>query len=207
LGYMFGIRIPINFNSPYKAVSISDFWRRWHISLSSWLRDYLYIALGGNRRGEKRTYLNLMITMLLGGLWHGANWTFVIWGAFHGVLLVGHQLFNKHVGWEVPNPLAKVLTFVCVVFGWVYFRCETVGKAHYLLYRMVVPTEGLVPAYAGVLSILILISGAIAMAAPNTWEITLKRNSWVNLAVGSLFLVCIFRILTNENTPFLYFQF
>src|SRR5258705_1821571 len=92
LGHMFGIGIPRNFNSPYQADSPPDFWRRWHISLSSCLRDYLYIPMGGNRKGTGRTYVNLMLTMLIGGLWHGANWTFVVWGAYHGLLLCLYRL-------------------------------------------------------------------------------------------------------------------
>ena len=98
IALLLGFRFPMNFNSPYKADSITDFWHRWHISLSTWLRDYLYISLGGNRKGKIRTYINLFLTMLLGGLWHGASWNFVIWGGFHGVALAAHKFWRNLLG-------------------------------------------------------------------------------------------------------------
>ncbi len=137
LSLCFGIWLPINFNSPYKATSIIDFWRRWHITLSAFLRDYLYIALGGNRKGKTRRYANLMITMLLGGLWHGANWTFVLWGGAHGLLLSINHLWRSLWG-EERSPVfdrtlgkssAWALTFVCVLLTWVLFRAEDVTTA------------------------------------------------------------------------------
>jgi len=143
LAYMFGIRIPLNFNSPYKSKNIIDFWRRWHISLSRFLRDYLYIPLGGNRCGEPRRYSNIMITMLLGGLWHGAAWTFVIWGGLHGMFLLINQLWIKiklRFGYHTENLLAKgsarVLTFLSVVVAWVFFRADSVGSAMTILRSM-----------------------------------------------------------------------
>jgi alginate O-acetyltransferase complex protein AlgI len=129
LAMLFGLRLPLNFNSPYKATSIIDFWRRWHMTLSRFLRDYLYIPLGGNRRGPVRRYLNLMITMLLGGLWHGASWTFVVWGGLHGVyLLINHA-------W--PRVFNRVTTFIAVVVGWVFFRAPTVTAASTMLAGMI----------------------------------------------------------------------
>lgn len=131
LARMFGIKFPLNFNSPYKAVSVIDFWRRWHITLSHFLRDYLYFPLGGNRKGALRRYINLLITMLLGGLWHGAGWTFVFWGALHGLyLVINHawRAFKKSLGWRLDGWFAtkagQVLTFVCVVVAWVFFRAD-----------------------------------------------------------------------------------
>ena len=121
LGHLFGIRLPINFDVPYKATSIADFWRRWHITLSSFLRDYLYIPLGGNRRGFTRTQLNVMITFLLGGLWHGAGWTFVVWGALHGFFVVTQNLWERITAKRaLPTlrPLSWVLTFLSVVVAW-----------------------------------------------------------------------------------------
>ena len=138
LARMFGIRIPINFNSPYKAGNIIEFWRRWHITLSNFLRDYLYFPLGGNRRGPARRYVNLFVTMVLGGLWHGANWTFVAWGALHGVLLManhalhglGFRLDRVRGFWASPlRVLATGLTFTLVVVAWVLFRAENIGSA------------------------------------------------------------------------------
>ena len=135
---MFGIKLPINFNSPYKAISISDFWRRWHITLSNFLRDYLYIPLGGSRQGEIRRNLNLLITMLLGGLWHGAGWTFIFWGGLHGsYLIINHQWrsLRKRLGHDLKNTnwvdrgCGWFLTFIAVVVSWVFFRAESMGTA------------------------------------------------------------------------------
>lgn len=145
LSLLFGIRLPLNFDSPYKASSIIDFWRRWHITLSRFLRDYLYIALGGNRHGKARRYLNLFLTMLLGGLWHGAGWTFVVWGALHGVyLMVNHawRFLVQNLGRDplftgmAGRMLGVAVTFVAVVIAWVFFRAQTLGGAWHLLQAM-----------------------------------------------------------------------
>jgi D-alanyl-lipoteichoic acid acyltransferase DltB (MBOAT superfamily) len=132
LGRMFGIVLPENFDSPYKARSITEFWRRWHITLSTFLRDYLYIPLGGNRHGEWRTTLNLLLTMLLGGLWHGAGWTFVLWGGWHGVLL-GVERQGRRRGVSLPGPLAWALTFTAVAVGLVLFRAPSLERAGIML--------------------------------------------------------------------------
>ena len=146
LARMFGIRLPLNFFSPYKAESIVDFWRRWHMTLSRFLRDYLYIPLGGGRRGGVRRYVNLMIVMLLGGLWHGAGWTFVVWGGLHGAYLVINHLWRALRRWVWPNApentwwgrgTARMLTFLAVVVGWVFFRAESVGAAMSVLEGMI----------------------------------------------------------------------
>ncbi|HEY1857189.1 MBOAT family O-acyltransferase [Acidocella sp.] len=128
LARLFGISFPQNFDRPYTATSVSDFWRRWNITLSSFLRDYLYIPLGGNRRGEGRRVANLMITMLLGGLWHGAAWRFLFWGGLHGVFLVVHG-FWRRLGWRLPTPLAWGVTLLCVLLAWVPFRAPGLGAA------------------------------------------------------------------------------
>ncbi|MEM7540212.1 MAG: MBOAT family O-acyltransferase [Pseudomonadota bacterium] len=143
LGRMFGIRLPLNFNSPYKALSIIDFWRRWHMTLSAFLRDYLYIPLGGNRGGAVARYRNLLATMLLGGLWHGASWTFVAWGALHGSYLVVNHLWRtttasqQLAGTLVFKVFAWVLTFLCVVVAWVLFRSLTFAGAADMLHAMI----------------------------------------------------------------------
>jgi len=143
LSLMLNIRLPMNFNSPYKATSMIDFWRRWHMTLSAFLRNYLYIPLGGNRRGPTRRYANLMITMLLGGLWHGAGWTFVIWGGLHGFYLMinlGWRELKTHHGWghggKIANLGALLLTFLAVVVAWVFFRAETFSGAYAILTGM-----------------------------------------------------------------------
>lgn len=136
LGLMLNIHLPLNFNSPYKATSISDFWRRWHITLSNFLRDYLYIPLGGNRRGEIRRNANLLITMLLGGLWHGAGWTFVVWGGLHGVFLVINHQWRK-LGIPLPKLIAWLITFIAVVVTWVFFRANNIHDALEICQAMV----------------------------------------------------------------------
>jgi alginate O-acetyltransferase complex protein AlgI len=130
---MFGIRLPLNFNAPYRAASIIDFWRRWHMTLSRFLRDYLYIPLGGSRKGPRRRYVNLMVTMLLGGLWHGAGWTFVVWGGLHGLMLVVNHLWRLVFPWRLETwwslAIARLVTFFAVTLAWVFFRAETFGGA------------------------------------------------------------------------------
>jgi len=146
LACMFGIRLPLNFFSPYKANNITEFWRRWHITLSRFLRDYVYISLGGNRKGSTRRYINVLLTMLLGGLWHGAGWTFVLWGLCHGLFLVAHQSWRKilsvfkfdHLQEKISYLLfARSVTFLSVVFAWVLFRAETLTGAGNILKSMI----------------------------------------------------------------------
>ena len=145
LSRLFNIRLPFNFDSPYRAASMIDFWRRWHMTLSAFLRDYLYIPLGGNRCGQVRRHINLMLTMLLGGLWHGANWTFVAWGGLHGVFLVINHLWRAALGGPganraAPSRLARgmawMLTFLCAVVAWVFFRADTFATAQAMLAGM-----------------------------------------------------------------------
>jgi D-alanyl-lipoteichoic acid acyltransferase DltB (MBOAT superfamily) len=143
LGLLFGIRLPLNFNSPYRSNSIIEFWQRWHMTLSRFLRDYLYIPLGGNRKGQPRRYLNLMITMLLGGLWHGAEWTFVLWGGLHGFYLVVNHAWRriKELSGIVFHHMlfgtaSRLLTFFAVVVGWVFFRAADVSAAMLMLKSM-----------------------------------------------------------------------
>lgn len=126
-----GFDLPENFNMPYMATSITEFWRRWHMTLSQWLRDYLYIPLGGNRKGNRRTYVNLMLTMLLGGLWHGANWTFVVWGSLHGIGLAAHKLWSRNSGgrFRLPKPVSWAATYGFVCLCWVFFRAKDFSTA------------------------------------------------------------------------------
>lgn len=145
LAHMLGFKLPFNFHMPYFSLNITEFWRRWHISLSSWLRDYLYIPLGGSRFGTWMTYRNLVITMFLGGLWHGASWTFIVWGLYHGVLLALHRAIPlpKWTGQTWCKPLNVAFTFLLVCIGWVFFRATTFETAGIVLQRMFWPTTGL----------------------------------------------------------------
>ncbi|MCS7045230.1 MAG: MBOAT family protein [Gemmataceae bacterium] len=208
LGYLFGIRIPQNFNSPYKALDPSDFWKRWHISLSSCLRDYLYIPLGGNRGGPLRTYRNLMLTMFLGGLWHGANWTFVIWGLYHGLLLVLHRLTAP--AWDrLPVVLRQISFFLLVVIGWVFFRAENLTIAGHMLATMFVPTGGSVAIRSEWLTIVLLLAGWWAMVGPNAfdWHARFEARPRFAWAAAFTFGACVAIIMGGRNSPFLYFQF
>src|SRR5580704_12741178 len=183
LGYLFGIRLPQNFNSPYKALNISDFWRRWHISLSSCLRDYLYIPLGGSRVSASwLVYRNLMITMLLGGLWHGANWTFVFWGGYHGLLLSMNRIFAAEL--EKFNIVARrIATFFLVMIGWVFFRADTFSMALTLLHKMFwIQAGDLMPGMVGLVTALVL-AFSVAHFAPNTFEM---KHDWSPIQATAL---------------------
>src|SRR6266496_5082377 len=206
LGRLFGIRLPQNFNSPYKALDIADFWRRWHISLSTVLRDYLFIPLGGISGSRSATLRNLLITMALGGLWHGANWTFLVWGCYHGVLLVLYRLAGK--SWDgLPVALRRAGTFLLVVIGWVFFRSTSFQMAVTLFHAMFVWRGG--PEIAGGLGLVVAI-GVAAIAAhmgPNTFEIEHRWRPPMVFALGILFVASLVVIAGGRVTPFLYFQF
>jgi D-alanyl-lipoteichoic acid acyltransferase DltB (MBOAT superfamily) len=182
---LFGVKLPLNFNSPYKASNIIDFWRRWHVTLSRFLRDYLYIPLGGNRHGKVRRYLNLFITMLLGGLWHGAGWTFIFWGALHGFYLAinhGWEALRKrssrnHVEPAIVRHLtAQALTFLAVVVGWVFFRSDNLPAAFAMLKAMAgangagdaASSNGNITQAFSLIGLLL----ALVWIAPNTQELT-----------------------------------
>lgn len=206
LGYLFGIRIPQNFNSPYKATDMSDFWRRWHISLSSCLRDYLYIPLGGNRGTKLGTYRNLMVTMLLGGLWHGANWTFVLWGGYHGLLLALYRATGRTYD-RLPLHLRQGATFFLAVIGWVLFRSTNMAMLSSLLGKMFSWRPGPLPAGEIGLLAALLVAVPLAHWAPNSFEV---RHDWrplPALLITGLFVVCLAVLYAGRPSPFLYFQF
>jgi alginate O-acetyltransferase complex protein AlgI len=140
LSRLFGVHLPLNFDSPYKAANIAEFWRRWHMTLSRFLKDYLYIPLGGNRKGPLRRHVNLMATMVLGGMWHGASWTFIAWGALHGAYLVLNHAWSSLPGARAPSragrAIASLLTFVAVVVAWVFFRADSIQTACGILQSM-----------------------------------------------------------------------
>jgi D-alanyl-lipoteichoic acid acyltransferase DltB (MBOAT superfamily) len=218
--------LPLNFDSPYKAGSIIDFWRRWHMTLSQFLRDYLYIPLGGNRRGRVLRYVNLMITMLLGGLWHGAAWTFVVWGALHGLYLcVNHAWINfgpkagPRLEW-VSNAAAFILTFLCVVIAWVFFRAESIATALSVLSRMANPANVALGPTEFLYALLIAIYATIVWFGPNTQTIMGydHRNRKVGEAMMGarmrpLFLYAAAAVLAfavlgiQQRSEFIYFRF
>lgn len=224
LALMMGITFPLNFNSPYKADSLIEFWRRWHMTLSRFLRDDLYIPLGGNRKGRVRRHINIMITMLLGGLWHGAGLNFAIWGALHGIGLVFNHLWrdiSAKVGVAVPGPFARAATLLLVVFAWVPFRADTLHAAM-TMWRSMIGMGG----FGGAMvangyeaASLIIVLAAIALLAPNTQEILALdwRNSattawrWRPSAVWAIAVGCLFGIAVagtlTKPTAFLYFRF
>ena len=215
LGRMFGFRFPENFNSPYKADSITDFWRRWHISLSTFLRDYLYIPLGGNRLGPKRTYVNLMTVMLFGGLWHGAQWTFIVWGAIHGGMLALERLMGKDSFYtKLPRPLRVMVTFVILLVTWVFFRAENFEVAWRYLSAMLgasgdAPAAGLKTAeLLTPFNVSVFVLAALAVfAAPRSAK--LLENLTAPKAAASLVLlfIAVAMMYARGYSPFLYFQF
>jgi len=212
LGLIFGVRFPQNFNSPYKSYSITDFWRRWHMTLSFWLRDYLYISLGGNRLGVSRTYLNLFLTMLLGGLWHGASWTYIIWGGFHGLLLVIEKFFNVDKKPTSFKGLRVTLTFFLVVIGWVMFRAEHLDLMVTWLnkmfsleggWKLIHFTARTRDRFAGAMAI----GGLIIWCCKNTTELESAFKPTVKFAIWLAILFFASVLFLGKNSPFLYFQF
>lgn len=215
LGLMLGFVFIKNFDAPYQAHSITDFWRRWHISLSTWLRDYLYIPLGGNRRGLARTYLNLIVVMLLGGFWHGASWNFLIWGAIHGVMLTVERAGGKNSLYRrLPGAARVALTFLIVSLAWVFFRADTLPAAiDYLgsLIGMGPQSDGMSLVGAVMFSryhlLMLVVAAVIVWGAPQVWTYT-SRLTPARAALCMLMLcVSILFMWTQSENPFLYFQF
>ncbi len=215
LALMLGFVLPQNFNAPYRADSITDFWRRWHISLSTWLRDYLYVPLGGNRRGPWRTYLNLLLVMLIGGLWHGASWNFVLWGACHGLLLAFERAQGKDSFYRrLPQPLRVGLTFVLVCLTWVFFRAKTLPHAAgyfaclFGLGRVSAASAGVAPEmYTTYHALTFLLAAVVVWQAPTSWMAT-RRLTWVRAGlVGGLLVLSVVFMWAQTENPFIYFQF
>lgn len=215
LGRMFGFQFPENFNSPYRSASITEFWRRWHISLSSFLRDYLYIPLGGNRLGQVRTYLNLMLVMLIGGLWHGAQWTFVLWGAFHGFLLmIERALGTNSLLRIVPRWAGVTATFGLLLITWVFFRAETPEVAlGYIeaMFGLVEVSDSAAVLEGATINRLnvfcLVLAAAVTWLAPGTARFLEDLPFW-KVLLGLVFLfVSVRQMFYQGFNPFLYFQF
>jgi len=212
---LLGIRLRLNFNQPYLAQSITEFWRRWHMSLSEWLRDYLYISLGGNRGGTLATYRNLMLTMLIGGLWHGANWTFVVWGGLHGTYLVVERLLGvgpvrrlhaSGVSWWVQRVGWSVLTFHLVTLAWIFFRAPDVSGAFAFL-SGVARLDHLAAVGVGPL---LVAAAVLAIDIPQYvagyHTVFLRLPWWVQTPAYAT--ACFAAILWGgSDVPFIYFQF
>ena len=213
LAHMLGFKLPANFRRPYFAVGIGDFWRRWHISLSSWLRDYLYIPLGGGRGGRWATYRNLFLTMLLGGLWHGASWTFILWGGYHGLLLALERAvplprWLRGAAWR---PVLASATFLAVCVGWVLFRAQSFADAGAVLTRLVRPVGGaaLEPTLAAtaVACLVVLFAGYIAATLLNVKQIERRLPAPALAAALAGLLLLTLVLFPEDGKSFIYFQF
>lgn len=211
MALMFGLVLPVNFNAPYRATSIREFWRRWHMTLSHFLRDYLYIPLGGARQGMAVQALALTTTMFLGGLWHGAAWTFAAWGLLHGAGLVIHAWWSRLALFRLPAVAAWAVTMVFVITGWVLFRAESFGEAHAMLQAMYgsggldfsVSDYGANPAILG-------IAALAALAGPSSQAFALERDyarGWAGPALATALALCVIMAGSGVHPEFIYFQF
>ena len=221
IALLLGFRFPLNFDSPYQSRNITEFWRRWHISLSTWLRDYLYISLGGNRKGEARTYLNQMLTMLLGGLWHGASWRFIIWGALHGLALTVHKFYRsrvkkKAVGYSGGKNFVRVLlTFHFVCFCWIFFRAAnmaTVGEilAQIFYHFNLALLPEFIQGYKVVMMLMVI--GYLLHFIPREAELAAQETiTTMPLAGKAAFMISVIILVIQTKSsgiqPFIYFQF
>ena len=220
IGLLLGFRLPVNFNSPYKSRNISNFWKRWHISLSSWLRDYLYIPLGGNRKGKIRTNINLLFTMLLGGLWHGANLRFVIWGGLHGLGLVLHKIWQRLFPatkrtTKLQRFIALFITFHFVTFLWIFFRAESMSDVRIIFDQIFSDFDiKLVPqmVWSYRFIFLIIITGFVIHWLPSRFKETyrgwfIRTPIYVKILIYLITVFVIYQVKSAEIQPFIYFQF
>jgi alginate O-acetyltransferase complex protein AlgI len=213
---MFGFRLRENFNNPYGSASFTEFWRRWHISLSTWIRDYLYVPLGGSRCGTARTYLNLWICFLLSGLWHGAAWTFVLWGAWNGLFLVLDRLFWLRLADRLPRLVPVAVTFLFVMIGWAIFRARGIGQLQEFLSVMISPSKAgqfvLIPAHQlgavaiGLIGALLAATAPVQRIVDGMTESRLGRVATA-LAITLLGELALLKGVTVMFNPFLYFRF
>ena len=222
IALLLGFRFPINFNSPYKSDSVTDFWHRWHISLSTWLRDYLYISLGGNRKGKLRTYINLVLTMLLGGLWHGASWNFVVWGGLHGAALALHKGLRsllhrpkqyRSTGWRKVAAVFITFHFVCLC--WIFFRNSTFDGSISMISQIFTSFH---PKLAGQLFVgywkvfALMGIGYLLHWCPDSWQNACSRGMVRMPVVVQAFILIaliflVIQVKSSDIQPFIYFQF
>jgi alginate O-acetyltransferase complex protein AlgI len=217
LGRLLGFHFPENFDQPYRSASVTEFWRRWHMTLSRWFRDYLYVPLGGNRHGSLRTYANLWIVFFLCGLWHGAGFTFIVWGLYHGLLLVMERIADGYFKWRPSGAAGVAVTFLLVTIGWVFFRASTLGAAGHYLAAMFLPAagNGASIAIASILTpdtVTYLAAGVLFAFAPfgrvdrlrfdRTWLLAAQLGFATATLLYSLILLA-----ANSFNPFIYFRF
>lgn len=220
LGKMLGFNFPENFKYPYTARSIREFWKRWHITLSTWFRDYLYIPLGGNRRGSTRTYVNLFVVFFITGLWHGANWTFIIWGLFHGILIVIERLGLGTILNKVPNVIAHFYLIFSICISWVFFRSDSLSEAvHYIVamfsFQNQTNMEFFNYYFSTELLIVLVLAALLSMPVYHKIISFVKKVNIPHQIFGSirafgllaLFVCCLFYIATDSYNPFIYFRF
>lgn len=235
--FLFNIKLPVNFNSPYKAVNIQDFWRRWHISLSTFLRDYIYIPLGGSRVTNIHIYMNILITFVLGGIWHGAGWNFLLWGVWHGIGIIVYLLFKKYVHLLIPSLVARVVTFVFVAYGWVFFKSEnftqikdilsaisglkdvsTVNINLLRMYTCSFSAVSITDLKFLIVLMFIFLLGCIVFLMPNTQQMihimhsnrrVLNHRYYIiySVFIGFVLAMGIFFALSIKDSPFIYFNF
>jgi D-alanyl-lipoteichoic acid acyltransferase DltB (MBOAT superfamily) len=212
MALLLGFHFPVNFRRPYLSQSITEFWRRWHISLSRWLRDYLYIPLGGNRHGRLATYRNLMLTMLLGGLWHGASWNFAIWGGYHGTLLAVERALGvkgESSGWTWTYPFRAILTFALVSIGWVFFRAANLSDSLWVIGNLFHGPRGhtlLGPWYLRLIALALLL--AVLEEKAEWFERVVRAPAWVYASAMAILLFAVELLgVTEVAVPFIYFQF
>jgi D-alanyl-lipoteichoic acid acyltransferase DltB (MBOAT superfamily) len=211
LALLLGFQLPQNFNRPYLALSLQDFWRRWHMTLSRWLRDYLYIPLGGNRDGLRRTYRNLMLTMLLGGLWHGAAWTFVIWGGIHGGALSAERWGrDRFRGFHMPKWLAWLITFHVVCLAWIFFRSPDLSTAFGMIGQVF--AGGPSPLVTLPMVFLVVATVGLQAVRGEFWQ---QAEAWLvarpvvlqGVAIGLLMVAADAAVGQEGVAPFIYFRF
>lgn len=205
---MLGYRFPVNFRHPYGATALAEFWHRWHITLSRWLRDYLYISLGGNRAGTAATYRNLLVTMTLGGLWHGAAWTFVLWGLWHGVALAVERAATERLRRRVPDAARWLLTMLVVLAGWVLFRSSGLSTAGEIFSRMISLAEGIVwyPPLP-LAGLILLVLDHLAWRTPLRRAMRLPWDAWYSPVATAVMLWALVLYAPRGFRPFVYFQF
>lgn len=219
LAKIFGYDFNKNFNLPYASKNVSEFWKRWHISLSSWLQSYLYIPLGGNRKGQTRTYINLIITMVLGGLWHGANWTFVVWGLLHGIALCVNKLFRKithhskeHKGTPAGNIVSVIITYAFVCFCWIFFRAESLSQASTIIKSIVTLKNGVDFPYIWlIITLFVVIVSTIFVYMKNkkieSFYPVFNLKTIKGLVIFITFTGLVIMFAYTGANPFVYFQF